>query len=141
MPINWFAPKPKQTADVKITKTSIVLTESGNAKIAEINNAFADTTQVKLGWDPERNLIAIAPASADDKGAFKLSRRGRSQNTRNISADKFFQAFGLVLDEASNNGAELFGEDGVALFSVVVQPAGAVPVRKKRGRVPKSAAA
>jgi hypothetical protein len=139
MPITWFAPKPKQTADVKITKTSIVITESGNNKLVEINNRFSEINQVKLGWDPERSLVAIAPSTDEDKGLFKLSRRGRSQSTRNIGADKFFQEFGLVPDETANNGTELFGEGGVALFKVVPKPAGTIGARKKRGRVPKSA--
>jgi hypothetical protein len=142
MTISWYSPKPKQTAEVKVTKSSIVLTMTGMEKLASIDAQFIDATSVKLGWDADRNLVAIAPAQDGEKGVFKVGRRGRSQGNRTINAAKFFDLFGLVPDDASPNIPVLSDEGGIATFKLnvrgVANAGAAAPVRKRRGRVPKA---
>jgi hypothetical protein len=145
MTITWYAPKTKQGADVKLTKSSIVITQCGVEKLVSIDARFEHATHARLGWDADHSLVAIAPASDGEKGVFKIGRRGRDQNTRTINAAKFFQAFNLVVDSDSPNAPELSGENGVALFKLNIRGAapsanGIAPVRRRRGRVPKLAA-
>jgi hypothetical protein len=140
MAIDWYAPKPKQSADVKVTKASIVFTEGGVQKLYSIDQRFADATHVRLGWDAQRSLIAIAPAPDGEKGHFKIGRRGRNQNSRTINAAKFFEAFALSPDETAPNDPTLSSENGVAVFRLNVPQAveAAAKPRQRRARTPKS---
>lgn len=137
MGIKWFAPKAKQGAEVKVTKSSIVFTESGLQKLQAIDQRFADATHVRLGWDGDRNLVAVAPAAESEKGPFKIGRRGRNQNSRTVNAAKFFEAFELTPDGVES--AFLTAEDGVAVFQLGA-PSDAPAPRRRRGRAPKVAA-
>jgi hypothetical protein len=139
MGIQWFAPKAKQGVEVKVTKSSIVFTESGLQKLQTIDQRFTDATHVRLGWDGDRNLVAVAPAAETEKGHFKVGRRGRNQSSRTVNAAKFFEAFELTLDGVES--AILQGEDGVAVFQLGTPAvaASSAPVRRRRGRAPKSA--
>src|SRR5580700_8851710 len=136
MGIEWLAPKAKQGVEVKVTKSSIVFTECGLEKLQTIDQRFADATHVRLGWDGERGLVAVAPASDSEKGQFKIGRRGRNQASRTVNAAKFFEAFALAPNGLAAAGAVLEGEDGIAVFRLAGAPAAvdAAPVRRRRGR-------
>jgi hypothetical protein len=145
MGIMWYAPRAKQGVDVKLTKSSIVITQSGVEKLVSIDSRFENATHAKLGWDADHSLVAIAPAADGEKGVFKIGRRGRDQNTRTINGAKFLQAFNLVVDPDAPNAPELSGENGVAVFKLNIRGAvpstnGIAPIGRRRGRIPKLAA-
>lgn len=139
--IRWYAPKLRQAAEVKVTKSSIVFTESGVARLHAIDPRFAEVTHVRLGWDSERGLVAVAPAPEGEKGHFKIGRRGRSQSSRTVNASKFFEAFALTPASGISTDCALIAEDGVALFRLnlpAAAPVGDGPPRRRRGRAPKA---
>ncbi|MGO8671260.1 MAG: hypothetical protein ACLQVD_07860 [Capsulimonadaceae bacterium] len=140
MGFTWYSPKSKQIVDVKVTKSSIVITDTGLSKLASIIPGFNQAGTVKLGWDPDRGLVAIAPTAEEDKGGFKIARRGRSQSSRTINAAKFFEAFSITVDEDAPNEPELIPEEGAGVFKLNVRAAslnGATTVRRRRGRQPR----
>jgi hypothetical protein len=123
MALEWYSNNSKPAAeqfDYKITKTTIVLNDSGFAKIPN------GTEAVKLGYDSDGNQIGIAPA-AGDKTDFKLARRGRGVQFQ-ISAKKLFERFALspVTDAVEGNFEEA---DGVLLASLASTGA---PKRRRR---------
>jgi len=138
MGINWYAPKAKQGAEVKVTKAGIVFTEAGMQKLQSIDPRFADCTHVRLGWDEGRGLVAVSPAPDGEKGYFKIGRRGRNQNSRTVNASKFFEAFGLTLESATGRDTLLSSEDGIALFRLNTPVEAIAPTRRRRGRAPKT---
>ena len=138
MSINWYSPKAKQGAEVKVTKSSIVFTEAGLQKLQTIDARFADCTHIRLGWDVDRGLVAVTPAPEGEKGYFKIGRRGRNQSTRTVNAAKFFEAFGLLPESVSGADRVLSAEDGIALFRLSATAEVAKPARRQR-RVPKAA--
>lgn len=147
MPISWYSSKPKQSVDVKLTKSSIVITDSGVGKLLDIDPRFDDATHVKLGWDQEDHLIAIAPAGDNDKDVFKIGRRGRSKTNRTINAAKFYEHFGLTINDDSLDDAVLRSVNGTATFKIklpqldVISTNGAVPARRHAGGRPRKIAA
>jgi hypothetical protein len=131
--IQWYstaaAPAAQQT-DYKISKSTIVLSEQGQGKLP-------DGIAVKLGYDADRNVIAIAPASEGDKTAFKLARRGRGTQQQ-ITAKKLFQRFGIQsVDGIEGNFEET---DGVLFASLAGSGSGA-PKRRRRTKQEMAAAA
>ncbi|BDI33970.1 hypothetical protein CCAX7_60210 [Capsulimonas corticalis] len=131
MPIEWYATAAAPTAqqtDYKISKSTIVLSEQGQGKLP-------DGAAVKLGYDAERNVIAIAPATDGDKTAFKISRRGRGTQQQ-ITAKKLFQRFGITPVEGGIEGS--FEEaDGILIASLASTGA---PKRRRRTKAEMAAA-
>jgi len=138
MGINWYAPKAKQGAEVKVTKAGIVFTEAGMQKLQSIDPRFGDCTHVKLGWDPDRGLVAVTPAPEGEKGYFKIGRRGRNQSSRTVNAAKFFEVFGLIPENSAGGDTLLSAEDGIALFRLKAPLEVAAPARRRRGRAPRA---
>ncbi|MCW3058323.1 MAG: hypothetical protein JWQ02_144 [Capsulimonas sp.] len=133
MALEWFSPQTpqRQQFDYKIVKSSIVITESGIFKISD------GVTQVKLGYDSDKNVIGIAPAEAGDKTAFKLARRGRGIQHQ-VSAKKLFERFGLSpLTEAIEGNFEEV--DGV-LFASLAGGETTKPRRRRRTKAEMAAA-
>jgi len=139
MGINWYAPKAKQGAEVKVTKAGIVFTEAGMQKLQSIDSRFADCSHVRLGWDPDRGMVAVSPAPDGEKGYFKIGRRGRNQSSRTVNAAKFFEVFGLIPESAAGRDTLISSEDGIALFRLNAPVEVAAPARRRRGRAPKAA--
>ena len=125
MALEWFttqAPQQQQT-DYKISKSTLVITDSGISKIPE------GTTLVKLGYDSDRSVIAIAPAAAGEKGAFKLARRGRGTQHQ-ITAKKLFERFAIAPFTDSVDGN--FEVDGDVIFASLA--GSGAPIRRRRRR-------
>ncbi|BDI34424.1 hypothetical protein CCAX7_64750 [Capsulimonas corticalis] len=131
MAIEWYstsAAATVQQTDYKIAKSTIVLSEQGQGKLP-------DGTSVKLGYDADRNGIAIAPASEGDKTAFKIARRGRGIQQQ-IAAKKLFQRFGIdpIANAVEGNFEEI---DGVIFASLSGSGA---PKRRRRTKAEMAAA-
>ncbi|MEO7719121.1 MAG: hypothetical protein ABIY70_23230 [Capsulimonas sp.] len=123
MALEWFttqAPQ-QQKSDYKIAKSTIVITESG------LNKLPSGAALVKLGYDAERNVIAIAPAEPGDKTTFKLARRGRGAQHQ-ITAKKLFERFTIAPFAKSIDGN--FEVEGDVIFASLM--GGDAPVRRRR---------
>lgn len=140
MSFEWYSPRAKLTEEVKISGTTVTITEAGLNKLREINPAFEKASYVALGWDSHRGLLGIAPLESNHIGAFKFGLRGRSQSTRTISAARFFDSYSI---EAlpSKTTASITTVDGVAAVPIPSRKAaGSMSVGdlpKRRGRKPK----
>src|ERR1700722_5614831 len=96
MAFDWYTPKTRATDDVKVSGTTITITEVGLSKLTEIDPGFHSAEFVSLGWDAQKNLLGISPLHGSKTGAFKFGLRGRSKTSRTISAARFFEAFGVT---------------------------------------------
>jgi hypothetical protein len=96
MAFDWYTPKTRATEDVKISGTTITITEAGLARLTEIDPAFHSAEYVSLGWDTQKSLLGMSPLHSAKTGAFKFGLRGRSKTSRTISAARFFEAFGIT---------------------------------------------
>jgi len=139
MAIKWYSPQPKPTAEVKLTNDNVTLTESGLARLRQIDSKFENAQYVRLGWDPDTHSVAITPAEELSTDSFKFGRRGRTQTSRTVNAGRLFASFGIAAPEASLADGKLRTQDGVAVFSLNI--GGNAPVKRRRGRRPKSESA
>jgi hypothetical protein len=145
MAFDWYDPKTKNNEDVKVSGTTITVTEAGLAKLSKIDPAFATAGFVALGWDVQKNLLGLVPASASSPGGFKFGLRGRSKTTRTISAARFFDAYRIPAVPGKETTAiqAIDGVAAIALTSVKSVPgsnAFVEDIPKRRGRKPKNPA-
>jgi hypothetical protein len=143
MTFEWYDPKTKNGEDAKISGTTITFTETGLTRLNQVNPSFETAGYVVLGWDSQRSLVGLAPASENISGAFKFGLRGRSKLTRTISAARFFDAYRIPAIEGKELAA-IQVIDGVAAIplhsaqSKIGSTSDSDELPKRRGRKPKS---
>jgi hypothetical protein len=143
MAFDWYDPKTINSEDVKVSGTTITVTETGLTRLGEIDPAFATTGYVALGWDSQKNLLGIVPTSSTSPGGFKFGLRGRSKTTRTISAARFFDAYGIPAVPGKES-APVQVIDGVAAITLSASKSGhgitsiSGESPKRRGRKPKN---
>jgi hypothetical protein len=136
MAIKWYSPLPKATAEVKLTNDNVTLTEAGLARLRQIDSRFENAQYVRLGWDPDTHSVAITAADELAADSFKFGRRGRTQTSRTVNAGRLFASFGITASEATLTDGKLRTQDGMAVFGLNI--GGAAPIKRRRGRRPKS---
>lgn len=132
-----FEVEAKPTIDVRLSGNGITITQTA---LDAFN--LADTDYVNLYWDGDLQLIGVAASSKEDKSAFKISQRGRGQTSKFIAASKFFDKFGIPVEDATA-ASGLKNTNGIAAFEVNLPSAtaGKSYTGKRRGRKPRNAQA
>jgi len=142
MAFDWYDPKTKNSEDVKVSGTTITVTEAGLEKLSKIDPAFDTAGFVALGWDGQKNLLGLIPTSASSPGGFKFGLRGRSKTTRTVSAARFFEAYHIpaVPGKETATIQTIDGVAAIALTSIKSAPGSELveDSPKRRGRKPKN---
>lgn len=119
----------KAEPDVRMSASSIVVTESGLAKYPQL----ADAAYLELFFNDETREIGVSAAVQKGKDAFKFSQRGRGKS-KVVSAGRFLQKFGLSGEAMLNTDGVLSAQDDMLTFKL-----GTGKTRTRRGRRPKNA--
>jgi len=131
MPFVKYESDAKPSIDVKLTSTGFTISPAA----LEAHN-LADADFVNLYWDSDLHLIGITPSTKDDKSAFKITARGREGNGKAVAAARFFDRFGIPVEDAKVVSGLKF-TDGIAAFELELPSATHVKkvyTGKPRGR-------
>lgn len=119
----------KAEPDVRMSASSIVVTESGLAKYP----VLSDASYLELYYSEETREIGLSPATDKSKDAFKFSQRGRGKS-KVVSAGRFLQKFGLSGEANLNTDGMLNMSGDMLTFKL-----GTGKTRTRRGRRAKNA--
>jgi len=120
------------STEVKVGKLGITIAKSALSRFGMDNTEY-----VNLYWDGDTHEIGIAASSAEDKAAFKLAPRGRSEREKFVGAKRFYERFGIVIEGRTATSGKLEDRDGIAAVKLDL-PKAALPkppyTGKPRGR-------